>query len=261
LAGFTDTGQSDGRLYAFNIERKNWFGSSPGSVGAERGFYDYSENSKPDATADDAFFEFETSFPRIRRELVASNFSGWTKHLDFLVRYSQMLRARSPLFRDEVLKELGSTTLFKLGEVLETRPSPDKPGESETVFRYSEFKPQGSERDTLFKLSITKMREEIKKGAGEFTGWHWCLRLTTNMAAPFITADNAVGLIGSGQKSRDEAMYQTDTIFVFPVCRQACLMGSVKEYEETEAIQLPLLAELHKFFLTRPEHGLKKGKL
>ena len=48
----------------FNIERGNWFESSPGSVAAERAFYDYSDGSEPDATADQAFAEFENIFRR-----------------------------------------------------------------------------------------------------------------------------------------------------------------------------------------------------
>jgi hypothetical protein len=73
------------------------------------------------------------------------------------------------------------------------------------------------------------------------------------MATPLITADNAVGLIGFGPKSREEAMSHPETIFVFPVCWQACLIASVKEYEETEAIPAPLLAEIHKFYRTRSD--------
>jgi hypothetical protein len=71
-------------------------------------------------------------------------------------------------------------TFLKIDEVLETRPSIRRPGETDIKVKYSEFAPQSDvQRATLFKnLSITKMREEIKKGAGEFDGWQWCLRLT-----------------------------------------------------------------------------------
>jgi hypothetical protein len=97
-------------LYATPILHASDAESSPGSVAAERGYYDYSEASEPDATADQAFAEFETSFPPLIRELVANAFSGWMKHCDFLVRYSQMLRARSDLFRQEVLKQASAAS-------------------------------------------------------------------------------------------------------------------------------------------------------
>ena len=138
LDGFTFPSK-ERRLWVFNIVQRRWFESSPGSVAAAHGYYDYSERSSPDATADEAFAEFESNFPTLRRELVACNFVGWTKHRDFLVRYSQMLRARSELFREEVLKEAHDTTCLKVDEVLETRPSATKLGETEFHVKYSDF--------------------------------------------------------------------------------------------------------------------------
>jgi hypothetical protein len=250
LEGFT-VPSKQGRLWVFNIERGNWFESSPGSVAAERGYYDYSDGAAPDATADQAFAEFESSFPPIRRELVAGNFSGWTKHRDFLVRYSQMLRARSDLFRQEVLNQASNATFLKVEEVLQTRPSATRPGETETQIRYSEVEMQSDpQRDAFFKnMSITKMRAEIDKGAGEFAGWHWHLRITQDVAHPVITGDSAVALIGFGHPSREEAMKHHDTLFVFPVCWQACLVGCRQEFEETDNIPATMLAQLHQMYL------------
>jgi hypothetical protein len=245
LEGFTDTGQKDGVLHVFRIEKRSWlkFAISPVRVGAERGYYDYSEDGTPDATADEVFLPFETRFPKIRRDLVANGFSAWTAHRDFLVRYSQMLRARSRLFRQEVLEEANSSVFLNVEEVL-----------TETQLRYSHFEPQGAQRDGLFKnLSITKMREEIKRGAGEFASWHWCLRFTTDITKPIITRDNAVALIGSRPSLRGEAMTNPDTIFVFPICWQACLVGSVRRFDtETEAIHPSMLANLHELYLNQP---------
>ena len=152
-----------------------------------------------------------------------------TKHRDFLVRYSQMLRARSDLFRQEVLKQ------------------------------YSDFEMQGNaRRDALFKnMSITKMRTEIGKGAGEFAGWHWHLRSTEDVTKPVITGDNAVALIGSGHPSREEAMKYQDTLFVFPICWQACLIGSRQEFDETDIIQPTTLAPFTSYTSTKPRAGLR----
>src|SRR5271166_4101966 len=100
LDGFTNPSKP-GRLSVFSIERQQWFESAPRRVAAIKGFYDYSPGSAPDQTADQAFKEIEDRFPNVRRELVASGFSGWQAHLDFLLQYAQMLRARSvvdPIF-------------------------------------------------------------------------------------------------------------------------------------------------------------------
>jgi hypothetical protein len=250
LEGFTIPSK-EGRLWVFDIERRNWFESSPGNVAAERAFYDYSESSEPDATADQAFREFETSFPPLRRELVASKFSGWTRHREFLVRYSQMLRARSNLFRQEVLKEANNATFLKVEEVLQTRPNPDKPGETEIQIRYSDFDMQNNaHRAAFFKnMSITKMRMEIGKGAGEFAGWHWGLRFTGDVTKPVITGDNAVALVGFGHSSREEAVKDQDTLFIFPICWQACLIGRRVKIDETDAFQPTDLSDLYPLYL------------
>ena len=251
LEGFTAPSK-EGRLWVFNIEQGTWFESGPGGVAAERGYYDYSPGSEPDATADQAFAEFESNFPPLIRELVASGFFGWARHREFLVRYSQMLRARSDLFRQEVLKAANTATFLKVEEVLQTRPSRDRPGETEIQVRYSDFEIRSNAfRDAIFKnLSITKMRAEIARGAGELDGWNWHLRFTTDVAKPLVTGDYPVALIGSGHSSRKEAIKHEDTLFVFPICWQACLVGSRQEFDETDTIQPAMLEELHRLYLS-----------
>jgi hypothetical protein len=97
LEGFIDP-SGNGQLSVFDKQRGAWFESGTPGVGAIRGFYDYSEGSDPHQTADDAFGELETTFPKLRRELVGGGFADWNKRLDMLLRFAQMLRARSLLF-------------------------------------------------------------------------------------------------------------------------------------------------------------------
>lgn len=250
LEGFTIPDTKE-RLHVFNIERRTWFETSIGNVAAENGYYDYALDGEPDETADQAFSEFEANFPPFRREMAASQFSMWTKHRDFLVRYAQMLRARSTLFREHILKDLGNATFMQLGEELERRPSLTRPGEFEFKYRYSEFKPHNEQhRGGFFKnISITKMRQEITRGACDFASWHWCLRFTTDVTKPFVTSDNAVGLMGPAP-SLAEAMAHPDTLFLFPFCWQACLLGSPRKFDvETDAIDQALRAELQRLYL------------
>jgi len=252
LEGFTIPSKEE-RLYAFNIEQRRWFETSTGKVAAADGFYDYELDRQPDATADQAFKEFEDNFPPMRREMVANKFSSWTKHRDFLVRYSQMLRARSILFREQILKDLDSSTFLTLGEPLQTRPSLDRPGEIDTQCRYSDFDPGSDQRrSAIFKnISITKMRLEIAKGAGQFIGWDWCLRFTMDVTKPLITSDNAVGLIGRVPSlPLAEAMKHPESLFIFPFCWQACLIGSPCKFDvETDEISPSLLEEFQRLYL------------
>ena len=81
-------------------------------------------------------------------------------------------------------------------------------------------------------MSITKMRAEIEKGgAGFFAGWKWHLRLTDDVTNPVIPADNPITLIRFGTATREEALNHHDTLLMFPVCWQACLVASRQELE------------------------------
>jgi hypothetical protein len=243
LEGFTIPSKQ-GRLWVFDIERRRWFESSPGRVAAQRGYYDYSEGGQPEATADQAFTEFENNFPPLRRELVASDFSGWERHLEFLVRYAQMLRARSKLFRQEILNEASGATFLKVEEVL-----------SGNEIRYSELDMQNDPaRDTFFKnMSITKMRTEIEKGAGFFAGWKWHLRLADDVTNPVITADNPITLIGFGPASREEALKHHDTLLMFPVCWKACLVASRQQFEERAPMPPQMQEGIYRLYLNQAD--------
>ena len=139
----------------------------------------------------------------------------------------------------------------KVEEVLQVSPNPDRPEDTRTQIRYSHLDMSNNpDRNTLFKnMSITKMRKEIEKGAGEFAGWNWYLRLTADVNKPVITGDNAVALIGFGRSSREEVMKHQDTLFIFPICWQACLVGCRQQFEETDTMLPTMLAQLHHLYL------------
>jgi hypothetical protein len=114
--------------------------------------------------------------------------------------------------------------------------------------------PNNPDRNAFFKnMSITKMRKEIEKGVGEFAGWNWHLRLTEDPTKPVITGDNAIAIIGFNHSSREEAMKYQDTLFVFPICRQACLVGCRQQYDETDLMLPTMLAQLHHLYLNEAD--------
>jgi hypothetical protein len=57
-----------GQLSVFDRHEKRWFESGTAGVGPIKGFYDYTEGSEPDQTADEAFKKLEMAFPTVRRE-------------------------------------------------------------------------------------------------------------------------------------------------------------------------------------------------
>lgn len=230
LEGFIGP-SGQGQLSVFDREGNRWFESGTARIEAIKGFYDYSEGSKSDQTADEAFRELETLFPEVRRELIKSGFVDWKKWLEILLRFGQMLRARSLLFREQSMAQSQTLTFLKVEEILPPEPSKTEPGKLVTPIRYSPYVPAVAE---LKNKTITEMRVEIDKGTTWMSDMHWCLRVTKNADDPFVTCDTP--LVMEGRVPQDDALKDWGTLIFFPLCWQACLVGSPAKFDiETDA--------------------------
>lgn len=247
LDGFTG---ANGLLQVFNINEQRWFPAKPANVAAIRGFYDYSEDANPEQTADQAFQEFEDNFPQLRREMVASNFENWRSHLDFLLRYINMLRVRSELFRHHVLQGFEERPPMVVGEVLERQPHPTEPGREILKVYVKPMEQTGEPLKRAYtNLSISKMRADIIEVPKFFFDFDWCLRYTTNQGKPVITADDAIRLEGP-DPSTEQVLRHFQTRLHFPLCWQACLIGSPSLLmPKTKAFSSSRLSELRGKYL------------
>jgi len=61
--------------------------------------------------------------------------------------------------------------------------------------------------------------------------FEWCLRYTPSVDDPFVTGQQPVVLEGPAPNST-EAMTHPDTLIWFPICWQACLIGSLRRFDE-----------------------------
>jgi Protein of unknown function (DUF4238) len=186
LEGFTNPSEP-GQLCVYDVHGERWFESGVAGVAGQIGYYDYSlgPGSQRDQTADQAFRKLEDRFPNVRRELIANRFSGWRSHLEFLLSYAQMLRARSERFRGDTSRQLDKR-LTRATEVFRDE------GAEQARIVFEHFI-ESATRDTLLKnASITIMRGEIAKGPALFSHMYWCLRLVENVSDPFITSDDAI---------------------------------------------------------------------
>ena len=231
LEGFTNR---QGQLSVFDRRRRCWFESevSPSKVGAEKGFYDYSPGSTPDKTAEAAFCALESKFPNVRKDLIAGSFAAWGTHRDILLEYAQMLRARSRLFRAQAMGYARQSILGVVEEVVEEE-NPIEAGTIRTSLKVKPYAPQdeAQHEQRLRNITITQMCMEIAKGAGQFSRLHWWLRVTEGSSShPVITADEPVITYGSAPEApvlREDVLLHSDTWTIFPVCREACLIGNI----------------------------------
>lgn len=74
------------------------------------------------------------------------------------------------------------------------------------------------------------MRAEMQKGADWMSDFNWALRYCDSPATPFVISETP--LISQGKKSDfANAIRDQETLLFFPLCWQACLIGSRQSFE------------------------------
>jgi hypothetical protein len=252
LKGFIDPARKNMArpFWMFDLETKIWSMESPGSVGWERGFYDYADGTSELEHSDLTFKRFEDEFPNVRDHLLQRNFKGWAKQQKpFLLEYMQMMRARSPLYISQKTEQHGNMRMVKITEVI-----------SPTEVKVDTLEPYPPPAEFVRNRTITAMREEIQKGADWMENFNWCLRYTRNVAEPFVTGTQPITVEGRYPDSNnapvlDDALKDRNTVIWFPLCWQACLVGALDRFDEGTAEADPSLVHHVRELFFRPTTG------
>ena len=228
LKGFIDPARKDlaQPLWYFDKPNGVWSQRSPKEVGYRYGFYDYTVVEMGVETADMAFAELENRFPKIRKELVQEDFKPWKDHLGFLLRYIQMMRARSLLFFENQQKDGRNLRAWVVEEVSTDRMS----------VRVRSMTPEPLPEPFIKNWTITNMRDEIAKGAAWLTEFNWALRYCDSISNPFVATEQPLFSEGPPHKNLADAIRDPETLLFFPLCWQACLIGSRQFFDrETDS--------------------------
>ncbi len=218
LRGFLAPSQHprSGRVQVYELPAGPWQERTTDEICHKLGYYDYSDPASADATADDAFHDLENKITTIRESIRAGQYIKWDGHRDTLVTFFQMLRARSELFRAQVVAEQR-----RAGSFLRVRE-----WISETTFRFEENKWEDSPgaEDLLKNKSITDARTQIAKGPGEWGTLSWTLGFT-DLDTPFVTSD--VPVVLSGTSTDWDLALSTRTFWIaVPFGWDMCLLGT-----------------------------------
>jgi hypothetical protein len=252
LRGFIDPANKDlaKPLWHFDIETATWTTESPGSVGWERGMYDYAHGTTELEHPDGTFERFEREFPQVREHMLKRHFKGWVKqHKSFLLEYAQMMRARSPLFLQQQTAQNENMRVVKVTTV--------GPGNQVGIDTMVPYPPPAQ---FIRNRTITAMREEIQKGVDWMENFNWCLRYTRSVADPFVTGTQPIVVEGRYPGTEDapllqEAMTDRNTVIWFPLCWQACLIGAVDRFDEGTAEAPSSLLNHVRGMFRRPSNG------
>jgi len=224
LRGFIDPAREKHPrpLWRFDVSLNKWSSCSPKEVGHRKGFYDYVGvgTALENETADGAFLRLENDYPLVCREMVSGGFGRWSEHLDLLLSFMQMMRARSLLFREQ-RRELGKNLLaWEIEEVYRDR----------NAVKLKSITPSPVSPTFVRNRAITEMRQEIEKGAAWLKDFDWALRYVDSVNDPFIISETPFVAMGPCPKT-EEAIQHQDTLLFFPLCWQACLVGSIRPFD------------------------------
>jgi Protein of unknown function (DUF4238) len=226
LRGFIDPARKNESqpLWKLDIPSKKWSERSTKQVGYITGLYDYA-GTGPEVeslpSSDETFSELENGFPLVREKLLLLRkkaFRNWKKHLPFLLRYMDMLRARSPLYFEQKEAE---------GKNMPTWPIQKADGGKFTI---KSMEPNPPPPAFIKNRTLSNMREEIQKDGAWLWNLNWALRYTNSVSEPFVTSEGPF-FVGGVVLSLSDALQHPDTLFYFPVCWQVCLFGSPKRFD------------------------------
>lgn len=228
LRGFIDPARMSVQqpLWYLDVPQNAWSERSPREIGYRQGFYDYATSAAGVGTADDSFAELERSYPRVREELISSKFRNWKERLGFLLRYIQMIRARSLLFFDQMQIEGQNLRAWVVEEVSPDRKSVKVPS----------MTPEPLPSRFIRNWTITQMRNQIQQGATWLNDFNWALRYCESVTEPFVICEMPVMAWGKQHTDLAEMLRDSETLLFFPLCWQACLVGSRQYFHEETGV-------------------------
>ncbi|MGA8271396.1 MAG: DUF4238 domain-containing protein [Candidatus Sulfotelmatobacter sp.] len=123
LAGFTETGQKDGRLWVTDLRRRKQWLSSPTNAGHRRDFYRVSDESADPTAAEKLFSKIEDAAAPILRRIDEELRTPTRDELETLLFFMAVQWVRVPAFRPTMLAIADKYHRSEISKALKTRES------------------------------------------------------------------------------------------------------------------------------------------
>lgn len=232
LAGFTDTGEKDGRLWVTDFKRQKQWPSSPENVGHRRDFYRVSDPAFGDPVAfEKVFSRIEDALAPVFKALDKQPRGPYRHEWESLFTYIAVQWMRVPAFRPMLLRIADGIHRRFFAEALKTPQSwaawlkklgisADAPGADydKTV----EF-----ERGHQYTLSaepewfLYRGFKAIENVVSSLTARYWMASVSSS--GSFIGSDNPIAM--DGPKGQDVG-FKSAEVVVFPVSRHVLVHGT-----------------------------------
>jgi hypothetical protein len=137
-----------------------------------------------------------------------------------------MIRARSLLFFDQMQIEGQNLRAWVIEEV-----SPDRKS-----VKVRSMTPEPLPPTFIRNWTITQMRTQIQQGPTWLNDFNWALRYCESSAEPFVICEMPLMAWGKEHTDLAEMLRDAETLLFFPLCWQACLVGSRQFFHEETGI-------------------------
>ena len=139
LAGFTETGDKNGKLWVTDLRRRKQWPTGPGDAGFIKDFYRLSDEQIDPASAEKALSQIETEIAPILRRIDQELREPGVEEFEALLYFIAIQWARVPAFRPFILNVLDTMSYERIGKALKSSTSwkrelekagmsPDAPG-------------------------------------------------------------------------------------------------------------------------------------
>jgi hypothetical protein len=237
LAGFTDTGEQDGKLFVTDLKRRNQWGATPGTAGFIRDFYRLEDERISDPVmVEKAFSAVEGDAAPILRAIDREMRSPLVEEVERLLYFMAIQWSRTPAFRPMVLgffekltdktvqKHLESPESWKRA-LEEAGMSPNQPGAN-----YEEMKAcYESKAYTLTAPTDWYVQRAFRAVDTILPGLQ--KRFWTTLVSPsgsFIGGDNPVAL--EGERGKPIGFENAESIS-YTVSRHVVMVGTLAKIE------------------------------
>jgi hypothetical protein len=236
LAGFTETGDKDGRLWVTDLSRQKQWESTPENAGHIRDFYRLSDPAPDPVVVEKFFSELESQVAPVLKNLDRERRAPNNDELDALLYFMAFQWVRVPRFRPYALQILDSLALREFSESLQSREKwvsalkqagmdPEAPGadyeSAKSFFESGKFN-LVAETDWYIQRAFSDAEGVLPLLRKRYWGTSFSEK------GRFIGSDNPVAL--EGPKGEKVGFKNAEFVF-YPVSRHVFLTGTLVRLE------------------------------
>jgi hypothetical protein len=256
LAGFTETGEKDGKLWVTDLGRRKQWQTSPGNIGFINDFYRLSDAQIDPVIVEKAFSQIEGAVAPILKSLDREQRAPGIEEFSALLPFIALQWARVPSFRPMVFKVLNDVTRGKLAVDLANEESwkkalkkagitEDAPGASyESMMEFYQSGRYSLKVQTEWYIQQTFEAAEYILPSLSKRSW----RATFSSSGSFVGSDNPVILDGPKGKLMG---FKNAEIIIYALSRHVLLYSTLEPI--SPIINRKYIAHMNTLSLLRAE--------